>query len=50
MAELGSGPTLRAYLVVLRRRKWWVISLAVLGLVITGTTAPGGISRPSARG
>jgi receptor protein-tyrosine kinase len=32
MAELGSGPTLRAYLVVLRRRKWWVISLAVLGL------------------
>ena len=32
MAEHGSGPTLRAYLAVLRRRKWWVISFAVLGL------------------
>jgi polysaccharide biosynthesis transport protein len=28
----GSGPTLHAYLMVLRRRKWWVISLAMLGL------------------
>ena len=32
MAEPGSGATLRAYLLVLRRRKWWVIALAVLGL------------------
>lgn len=32
MAELGSAPTLRAYLTVLRRRKWWVVSFAILGL------------------
>jgi polysaccharide biosynthesis transport protein len=32
MPELGSAPTLRAYLMVLRRRKWWVISFAILGL------------------
>jgi uncharacterized protein involved in exopolysaccharide biosynthesis len=32
MAELGSGPTFRSYLVVLRRRKWWVIAIALVGL------------------
>ena len=32
MAEPGDGATLRTYLVVLRRRKWWVIALALLGL------------------
>jgi len=32
MAEIGSAPTLRAYLTVLRRWKWWVISFAILGL------------------
>ena len=32
MAENGSGPTLRAYLTALRRRKWWVILFVVLGL------------------
>ena len=32
MAEFGSVPTLRSYLLVLRRRKWWVVSLAILGL------------------
>ncbi len=32
MAESGGEPTLRSYLVVLRRRKWWVISVALLGL------------------
>ena len=32
MAEPGNGATLHSYLVVLRRRKWWVIALAVLGL------------------
>jgi len=32
MAEAGDGATLRNCLVVLRRRKWWVISLALLGL------------------
>ena len=32
MIESGSGPTLRSYLVTLRRRKWWVIAFALLGL------------------
>jgi uncharacterized protein involved in exopolysaccharide biosynthesis len=32
MAEHGSGPTLHVYLTVLRRRKWWVIMFALLGL------------------
>jgi succinoglycan biosynthesis transport protein ExoP len=32
MAEPGNGATLRTYLSVLRRRKWWVIALALLGL------------------
>ena len=32
MAEPGNGATLHSYLVVLRRRKWWVIALALLGL------------------
>ncbi len=32
MAEPGNGATLHSYLVVLRRRKWWVIALAMLGL------------------
>ena len=35
MAELGSGPTLHTYLMVLRRRKWWVIVLALLGLAVS---------------
>jgi capsular exopolysaccharide synthesis family protein len=32
MPEIGGAPTLRAYLTVLRRRKWWVVSFAILGL------------------
>ena len=32
MIESGSGPTLRSYLVTLRRRKWWVIAFTLLGL------------------
>jgi succinoglycan biosynthesis transport protein ExoP len=32
MAELGAEPSFRAYLHVLRRRKWWVVSIALLGL------------------
>ena len=32
MIESGSGPTLRSYLVTLRRRKWWVIGFTLLGL------------------
>jgi capsular exopolysaccharide synthesis family protein len=30
--EFGSDPTLRSYAQVVRRRKWWVIALAMLGL------------------
>ena len=30
--EFGAEPTFRTYLLVLRRRKWWVGSLAALGL------------------
>ena len=33
MAEPGNGATLRTYFMVLRRRKWWVIVLALVGLV-----------------
>src|SRR5579862_5325486 len=32
MTEFGTEPTFRAYLQILRRRKWWVGSIAVLGL------------------
>ena len=32
MAEPGNGATLRTYFSVLRRRKWWVVALALLGL------------------
>jgi capsular exopolysaccharide synthesis family protein len=32
MTELGTEPSFRAYLHVLRRRKWWVASFALLGL------------------
>ena len=32
MGESGAEPTLRAYLTVLRRRQWWVLTLALLGL------------------
>ena len=32
MNEFGSEPTFRTYLQILRRRKWWVCSIAVLGL------------------
>ncbi len=32
MAELGSEPSFRAYLHVLRRRKWWLASITLLGL------------------
>jgi succinoglycan biosynthesis transport protein ExoP len=32
MAEFGTEPSFRAYLQILRHRKWWVGSIAVLGL------------------
>jgi len=32
MTEFGTEPTFRGYLHILRRRKWWVSSIAVLGL------------------
>src|ERR1700761_7250378 len=35
MAETGVEPNLRAYVAVLRRRKWWVAAMAVLGLVLS---------------
>lgn len=33
--EFGANPTLRSYLVVLQRRKWWVIWAALLGLAVS---------------
>jgi tyrosine-protein kinase len=35
MTELGTEPSFRAYLHVLRRRKWWVASIALLGLAVS---------------
>ena len=35
MNESGSGPTLRSYLVTLRRRKWWVAVFVLLGLAVS---------------
>lgn len=35
MAESGVEPTLRTYLMVLRRRKWWIITIALLGLGVS---------------
>ena len=32
MTEFGSEPTFRSYLQILRRRKWWVSLIAVVGL------------------
>lgn len=34
-AEFGSDPTLRSYAQLVRRRKWWVIALALLGLAVS---------------
>jgi capsular exopolysaccharide synthesis family protein len=34
-SEFGSDPTLRSYAHLVRRRKWWVIGLAMLGLGIS---------------
>ena len=35
MAELGAEPTLRGYLRVLRRGRWWVVAFLLLGLGIS---------------
>jgi capsular exopolysaccharide synthesis family protein len=35
MTEFGSEPTFRAYLQILRHRKWWVGSITVLGLALS---------------
>jgi capsular exopolysaccharide synthesis family protein len=35
MTESGTEPTFRAYLHILRQRKWWVGSIAVLGLAVS---------------
>jgi capsular exopolysaccharide synthesis family protein len=34
-AELGSDPTLRSYAQLVRRRKWWVIALGLVGVVVS---------------
>ena len=34
-SELGAEPTLRGYVLLVRRRKWWVAGLAVAGLGIS---------------
>ncbi len=34
-SEFGSDPTLRSYAQLVRRRKWWVIALALLGLAVS---------------
>jgi len=34
-SEFGSDPTLRSYAQLVRRRKWWVISFALLGLAVS---------------
>src|SRR5260370_12066588 len=35
MTDFGTEPTFRAYLQILRQRKWWVGSITVLGLALT---------------
>ena len=34
-SEFGSDPTLRSYARLVRRRKWWVVSLALVGLAVS---------------
>jgi capsular exopolysaccharide synthesis family protein len=33
--ESGSAPTLRSYIALARRRKWWIIGTALLGLTVS---------------
>ena len=33
--EFGSDPTLRSYAQLVRKRKWWVIGLALVGLAVS---------------
>ncbi len=33
--ELGAAPSLRTYLIVVRRRKWWLALFALLGLAVS---------------
>jgi polysaccharide biosynthesis transport protein len=35
MAEPEAEPTVRAYLLVLRKRRWWVAALTILGLAVS---------------
>jgi polysaccharide biosynthesis transport protein len=37
MTEFDAEPTFRSYVMLLRRRKWWVTTLALLGLAISLT-------------
>jgi polysaccharide biosynthesis transport protein len=34
-SEFGSDPTLRSYAQLVRRRKWWVIAFALIGLAVS---------------
>ena len=33
--EFGGAPTLRSYIVLVRRRKWWIAVAAILGLAVS---------------
>jgi tyrosine-protein kinase len=35
MSEFGTDPTLRSYFMAVRRRKWWLIAVAMLGMGIS---------------
>ena len=35
MSEISGAPTLLTYLTVLQRRKWWVLTIALLGLTVS---------------
>jgi capsular exopolysaccharide synthesis family protein len=34
-SEFGSNPTLRSYALIVRKRKWWVIAFALVGLIVS---------------
>src|SRR5450759_3428024 len=42
-AEFGTAPTLRSYLALARRRKWWIAGAALLGLAVSLALS---VSRP----
>src|SRR5215468_2369964 len=34
-SEFGANPTLRSYALIVRKRKWWVIAFALVGLIVS---------------